>query len=198
MSNVEETKKKLLDLVKKMIQATIDTIDKDMPLWSTYILQNHLTGGTSSTRLKKVTGRLSGSMRPLPTKLKSDGIYGGLEFGTRYAGIHIGRMGDVTTIRSNRPGGYLAIPLEAAKTTTGRTRAAPRDPMWGSTFIAKGIIFGYKGGKVKTAGKIRDIVPLFKLKKSVRVPVRVDALKLVQWIKPKLEKDLSEAIYNVH
>lgn len=65
--------------------------------------------------------------------------------------------------------------------------------MWGSTFIAKGVIFGYKGAAT-VAGKAREIVPLFVLKKSVTVRRRIFPSQLFVKIRPAIEKDIKEAL----
>jgi hypothetical protein len=123
----------------------------------------------------------------------------GLYFGTPYAKVHIGPPGQSMTITSNRPGGWLAIPLPAAQGAHGQAKGGPRDTaLWGNTFILRSnkgnpIIFGYKGGQTAAAGKARKLEALFVLKKSVTVKTRIHPTDLLQWIEPKLISDVKEA-----
>ena len=88
---------------------------------------------------------------------------------------------------------FLAIPLAAAKTAAGVPRGRPLDGIWGPTFIAQGVIFGFSGG-TKGTQSVKPI-PLFALKRSVVVPRRVDPKKhLLDWVKPAFVQDLSQVV----
>lgn len=155
---------------------------------SSYLKTERLTGGTTSTQLHTRTGALRASVRPLSVNRSSTIIQAGISFGTQYASTHVGKRGTVTTIRpKGHP--YLAIPLPAAKTRSGVAKGQPEvswqgeerpNSPFGDTFIAKSkkgnlIIFG-KSIQTKdvnwgrTKGKI---VPLFVLKREVKIPVRI-------------------------
>ena len=75
---------------------------------------------------------------------------------TKYANIH--EVGG-TIVPVNKQ--WLTIPFPAALTSAGVLRASARQ--WENTFIAKHIIFQKRG---------KTIVPLFALKKSVKIPAR--------------------------
>ena len=189
--------KKLTDFVLSLVNTAEKIVYKNSILLQSHIRKDHLIGGTTDSKLRKRTGKLSSSIQVKKSILTKDGITGGIEIGTNYGKLHFGKKGDSTVI-SAKAGKYLTIPTENALTPAGRLKGSAKDPIWGSTFISKGIIFGYKGGKSKFAGKVREIVPLFILKKSVKIPVRVDALELLQWLKPKIENDFEKELLNVN
>jgi hypothetical protein len=71
-------------------------------------------------------------------------------------------------------------------------RGGPLDGIWGQTFIAKGVIFGFSGGTKASASKVP--IPLFALKRSVSIPRRVDPkADLIPWIKSHFLADLKAA-----
>lgn len=150
----------------------------------------HMGGETGPDRLARRTGTLARSTRALPAKLEGSKVTGGLAFGTKYAKVHIGPTGSTFTIRpKNRR--FLAIPLQAAKTAAGVPRGRPLDGIWGPTFIAKGVIFGYSGGTKGTQSA--KPIPLFVLKRSVVIPRRIDPkLHLLDWVKPGFMQDLHQ------
>ena len=178
----------LKGLVPKVRQV-VDTNSKR--LWDRAV-SRHLTGGTGPDRLARRTGTLARSTRPVQAKLEGSKVTGGLAFGAKYAGVHIGPAGSKVTIRPKTKQ-FLAIPLAAAKTAAGVPRGRPLDGIWGPTFIAKGVIFGFSGGTKGT--KSANPIPLFALKRSVVVPRRVDPRKhLLDWVKPQFMQDLSQIV----
>jgi hypothetical protein len=171
------------------VQKVVDAHSKR--LWERAV-SRHLAGGTGSDRLAQRTGTLARSTRPLKARLEGSKVIGGLAFGAKYAGVHIGPAGSQVTIRPKNTQ-FLAIPLAAAKTAAGVPRGRPRDGIWGPTFIAKGVIFGFSGGAKGTQSE--KPIPLFALKRSVVVPRRVDPKKhLLDWVKPAFMQDLSQII----
>jgi len=160
-----------------------------------YVRTEHLTGGTTSTRLRVRTGKLRASCIPIKTEIKEGSVEGGISFGTVYGRVHIGPKGQMTTITPKK-GKYLTIPLPAAMTGAGVARGSARQGPWGETFVAKSkagnlIIFGKR--KImsgKKAGELRGkITPLFLLLKSVRVKARIHPEDIKAWIRPKLIQD---------
>jgi len=161
-----------------------------------YVRTEHLTGGTTSTRLRVRTGKLRASCIPIKTEIKEGSVEGGISFGTVYGRVHVGPKGQTTTITPKK-GKYLTIPLPAAMTGAGVARGSARKGPWGETFVAKSketgglIIFGKrKIMRGKKAGELRGkITPLFLLLKSVRIKARVHPEELIAWIKPKMIED---------
>jgi hypothetical protein len=105
---------------------------------------------------------------------------------------------------------FLAIPTDFAKTPAGVAKGGPLDPIWGPTFINKGVIFGYQGGQRGTTEGVRqraaagqtvkkgESIPLFILKKSVVVKRRIDPhIDLVLWARPKFLADLKKEALKV-
>jgi hypothetical protein len=161
-------------------------------LMSTHIKNEHLKGGTTDTRLAVRSGNLISSTRALPVTESPGLLEAGVGFGTQYARTHIGPVGQVTTIRA-KSGKFLAIPLMAARTPGGDARGGPRSGMWGETFIAKSkagnlLILGKRVvQKGKSAGQTRgDVVPLFVLKKEVKIRARVHPETILAWEKPRI------------
>lgn len=164
-------------------------------LLKTRVRDRYLTGGTSIDRLAVRTGHLRSSTKEMPLVRTAGLIETGISFGTGYAPVHVGPSGQVTTIHPVNAK-YLAIPLAAARTPAGVPRGAPRSGMWGETFFAtsrKGnlILFGrrvvQKGAR---AGQTRGaVVPLFVMKKQVKVRARVDPVQILIWSRGELVKD---------
>jgi hypothetical protein len=173
-------------LVPKVKQV-VETHSKRM--WERAV-SYHLTGGTGPDRLARRTGTLARSTRALEVRLEGNKVVGGLAFGAKYAKVHIGPAGSTFTIKPKNKQ-FLAIPLPAAKTAAGVARGGPLDGIWGPTFIAKGVIFGFSGGTKGTQSKTP--IPLFALKRSVVVPRRVDPkTHLLDWVKPQFLADLGK------
>jgi len=159
-------------------------------LWA-HTVSRHLAGGTGPDRLARRTGTLARGTKPLPVTLEGGKVTGGIGFSASYAGVHIGPAGSKVTIRPKNKK-FLAIPLAAAKTAAGVARGGPLDGIWGPTFIAKGVIFGFKKGTKK---EHKNPIPLFVLKRSVVVPRRVDPDQhLLNWVKPPFVKDLADVV----
>jgi len=183
--SLDQIAKGLASKVMKVVQ------EHSKRLWD-HTLSRHLTGGTATDRLGRRTGTLARSARPLQVQMVGSKVTGGLAFGADYAGVHIGPAGSQVTIRPQNKR-FLAIPLAAAKTAAGVARGGPLDGIWGPTFIAKGIIFGFSGGT--KASKSANPIPLFVLKRSVVVPRRVHPKEhLLDWAKPKFIADLSQIV----
>ena len=170
-------------------------ITRQARVMQSYVRKEHLTGGTTDTRLRARTGKLRASCIPIKTEIKEGSVEGGISFGTVYGRVHIGPKGQMTTITPKK-GKYLTIPLPAAMTGAGVARGSARQGPWGETFVAKSkagnlIIFGKR--KImsgKKAGELRGkITPLFLLLKSVRVKARIHPEDIKAWIRPKLIQD---------
>jgi hypothetical protein len=203
-----ERSKWLRVYVGKMVLRCINT--------TTLALQKHIkqdlfqsfaiTGPKNVGVLNSRSGALKRSITVIPAQLDGDFANGGVGIGTKYGRVLFGKAGQVTTI-TPKSSQYLTIPLPAALNSTGTARGTARDSgVFGETFIKKSkngnlIIFGKlnytKGKKVGQAKS--DILPLFVLKKSVDVPVRITTESIREWITPVLGKglaDIREGIFN--
>jgi len=152
-----------------------------------YIIIRHLTGGTTSDRLARRTGTLAKSTRPRKVERKGKRVVGGVVLGTKYAKVHVGEKGKVTTIRPRRAQ-FLAIPLSAAKTAAGVPRGRPRD--FGNTFIQR----SRRGNLLIFQKRLGGIVPLFALKKEVRIPARVHLEEVASAFAGRIAKDIEQSI----
>jgi len=182
--------------LNQMIQGLVPKVKQVVETHSKRLCERavsyHLTGGTGPDRLARRTGTLARSTRALEVRLEGNKVVGGLAFGAKYATVHIGPSGSTFTIKPKNKQ-FLAIPLPAAKTAAGVARGGPLDGIWGPTFIAKGVIFGYSGGTKGTQSKTP--IPLFALKRSVVVPRRVDPkAHLLEYVKPGFIQDLSQLL----
>lgn len=184
--------KGLDQLIKSLAPKVMMVVEKHSLRLQAQAVSRHLTGGTGPDRLARRTGTLARSTRPVKARVEGSKVTGGLAFGTKYAKVHIGPSGSTFVIRpKNRQ--FLAIPLAAAKTAAGVPRGRPLDGIWGPTFIAKGIIFGYSGGTKRTQSATP--IPLFALKRSVVIPRRVDPkVHLLEWVKPGFVQDLKQVV----
>lgn len=180
-------------------------ITRQARVMQSYVRTEHLTGGTTSTRLRVRTGKLRASCIPIKTEIKESSVEGGISFGTIYGRVHIGPKGQTTTITPKK-GKYLTIPLPAAMTKAGVGKGSAMFGPWTNTFVRKSkagnlIMFGQMTSysKVKVGGvavkglAIRNIrgqaIPLFLLLKSVKVKARVHPEDIKAWIRPKLIQD---------
>jgi len=182
---IDQIINKLAPKVRKVVN------EHSVRLWR-QVLTRHLTGGTSADRLGRRTGTMARGTRPIPVKMEGSKVTGGLSFGVKYAWTHVGPSGSKVTIKPTNKK-FLAIPLAAAKTAAGVARGGPLSGIWGPTFIAKGIIFGFSGGTKGTQSKTP--IPLFVLKRSVVVPRRLHPKEhMLDWAKPKFMADLSKIV----
>ncbi len=169
-------------------------------------LKEHLSGPTGSSSVSRRTGGLARSVEARKPEVSGTKISGGISLSQKYAPVHIGPRGSRVTIRP-RSKRFLAIPTDFAKTAAGVPKGPPLSPIWGPTFIAKGVIFGYAAGaggssegsrQRRAAGeKIgkQSIIPLFILKSQVVVPRRIDPqADLLAKIKPGFYEDLKKVM----
>lgn len=142
-----------------------------------YINVRHLTGGTSNDRLGSTTGRLRASGQVIEAKQRGNDIIAGVSYGgaakggkpVKYAHIHIGKPGHVTTIKA-KSGGALAIPIMSGRTPAGKesTKAKRLKDARKLTFIDRQ---GKPPLLVNTTKKLFE--PMYVLKKSVNIKARV-------------------------
>jgi hypothetical protein len=194
-TNIKQVEQKIKQITPKLLTETKKIFTINSQLLVGHIRKRHMTGGTTDTRLRNRSGHLSKSTKSEPVTHAIGIIKGGVSFGTIYAGVHIGPKGRVTTIRPKKAK-MLTIPLPAAQTKAGVTRGSARSGRWGETFIAKSkkgnlILFGKKvmqrGARAgQTAG---NIVPLFLLKKQVKVKTRIHPESILTYTKKKIIMD---------
>ena len=156
--------------------------------------------GTTASTLSIGSKQFWRGIKVIPaTKDKAtDTVYGGLNFGTSYAKVHVGKRGQITEIKAK--GKMLAIPLPHACDAHGVAKGSPRDEaIFGKTFIhvvnGQAIIFGKlmqtKGENAGQVGRGKryfygKIVPLFVLKNSVKVPTRITVEDMSAFASPRI------------
>lgn len=197
--NFEDLRQYLKTVEPKVIRFFREAFVLSSRATADYLKNERLTGGTSKTRLAVRSGRLRSSTRPIPVKQKgSSKITAGVQFGTIYAKTHIGPEGGETVIRPKRKQ-WLTIPLAAAKTEAGVLRGGARSGRWGFTFIKRSddgtpIIYGQmRRQRGRRVGQVHgEVVPLFVLKKQVRVPVRIGTGGILRRLRVEVLRNVKE------
>jgi len=186
-----------------------------------YIREEHMTGPTGETSVRARTTLLRASVMPIKTEITDMGeVQAGVSIGpVIYARVHIGPKGQVTTIIPKKSK-FLTIPIDkahggvvdenykgpfGAMTPGGVSRGRALTGPWGETFVKKSekgnlIIWGKLriGGKGKNAGKLQNkIVPLFLLKKMVKVKARIHPEDIVDAFKLKVAGELQAIGVNI-
>lgn len=171
-----------------------DVLNKNAAFMITYLRTDKLVDKTTPTTLASRSMQLKRSLRPIPAKATGEGVLSsGVSVGTPYAKVHFGPRGTVFPIvPRNRQ--FLTVPLPAARDSRGIAKAPARSDMWGPTFIRNGVIFGYKGGAAKVAGRARQVVPLFKLVKRVEIPRRIFPSQIFTKLQPRVLEDIREVV----
>jgi hypothetical protein len=186
--------KDLDELARRFREQLTRAMARTSLLVASRIRSEKMTSGKRETvpdRLGVRTGQLRSSTRPTPVVQRPGAVEGGISFGTKYAAVHIGPSGQVTTIRPVRRQ-WLTIPLDAAKTSAGVARGAARSGMWGDTFVRpikpgpegpRLMIFGRRvAQRGQYAGQARGkVVPLFLLVKQTRVRARISYEEIATW-----------------
>jgi hypothetical protein len=202
----------LTALEKNLVKQVEGVLNKTLAQVVRKLQTQHLTGGTTDNALGKRSGTLSREIIPTPAHTEAAMptlITAAVHAGVKYAGVHFGPRGTAVTITPKNKQ-FLAIPTDFAKTPAGVAKGRPLDPIWGPTFINKGVIFGYHGGQRGVTEGVRqrnaagqalkkgEIIPLFILKKSVVVKRRIDPhIDLVLWVRPKFLADLKKEALKV-
>lgn len=164
-----------------------------------------MRGGTTDYKLRKRTGKLASGTKPMAVEVKGAQVEGGIQFGSVYARVHIGPKGQVTTIKPKTKK-FLTIPIEGSPimTSAGVLKASAGELMtgaiglpFGETFIKRSkkgnlIIFGkQRVSKGANIGETRgEIIPLFLLKKEVKVKSRIHPKEIMAMAKKLMVEDL--------
>ena len=160
----------------EIVETTRTSIRSAMRQLARHMYVDMVLNYLSGQALKVRSGTLRRSVRELYEE-RGDRIYAGVVFGVRYAKTHIGRKGTYTEITPKRAR-FLAIPTENARTPAGVSRyKSPRDIP--NTFIRGGVIYQETP---------RGAVPMYILKRKVRIPKRIDPVEFLERAKKKLRE----------
>jgi len=131
------------------------------------------------------SGDLQRSIRAQPVERTARSVVGRVIAGQGLAYARIQEYGGTITAKNTE---FLAIPLDAAKTDAGVARFAPRQAEGEGykTFVAKSIIFGRRPGE--------DAVPLFLLRRSVKIPARPYMRPAMKDFQPRILRDIARAV----
>lgn len=130
-----------------------------------YTVDTYLTGGKG---VKVRSGTLRRSTMPVYDERRGRFI-AGVSFGVKYAVAHVGKPGTFFEVRP-RHAKFLAIPTKYARTPAGVSRYSSPLAL-SDTFIRGGVIYQRQG---------RRAVPMFILRRSVRIPRRIDSEDILQ------------------
>jgi hypothetical protein len=167
-------------------------IGKTSSYLASYIILRHLTGGTTQDRLKTRSGLLKQTTIPLvPKSISEYKVEGGVQFGTKYAPVHISDK-PKTTIITPKTAKALAIPIPGSPATTaaGVTRHT------GSIRQAYPFLSYIKGKNSIILADTRggNFIPYFILKKSVKISSRVHLDEILNTKKTDIENIFKQAI----
>ena len=156
------------------------------------VLQSeHLTGGTSATKLSVRTGDLRRSFYEEVIGFSLDTLALVITSGSKYAAIH--EYGGTIKAKPNK---MLAIPIGAALTASGVARwPSPRSPGAPRMHI---LTYGRNDGKSRVL--LVDSIsgePMFLLVKSVKIPARLHARDTMQDFLPVIAKGLGRVAVKV-
>ena len=182
-SNLKDFSKDLQKLSQEgLINLLSKGVKKSSSFLITYIKDNHLTGGTTDTKLKGRSGRLRQSVLPLDLIRQSESVVeGGLHIGqgVKYAELHINETRKSTTI-TPKSAGALAIPLPGspAVTPSGVSKVVSK--------IREQYPFLKRKGNVLADTRDGNFIPYFALKKSVTIQSRVHTDEILDQNKDKI------------
>ena len=182
----------LLLKIKKLtpaIQETLldETAEQSRKLTS-WIIRNHLTGGTSDDRLAVRSGMFRRLTLPIVPTVYSKKMKGGTQFAGKGARVHVGPKGQITTIKPVTSK-YLAIPIGEALYAGGIPRySGPR------AVPGLDLIRSLKGNLilVKQVGDM--IQPFFLLLKQVEVKSRIHPEQVMKRNILKIAQDYRKAL----
>ena len=172
---IEDTvTKKLKDAEKKLGQAIFLGVKDSLLIVKRQAKDNVRTGGSAG--LVQRGSHLLNSITDEGPRRKGTRIIGGVGTNIPYGPTH--EFG--ATIRP-KTAKFLTIPLPAAKTKAGRSRGGARS--FPNTFVRRS-----KAGNLILFQKLGSrIIPLFVLKKMVKIPKR-------PWLKPAVTKSVPRIV----
>lgn len=166
--------KKLRDAEKQLPLALMRGVKDSLVIVEGQAKRNVMTGGGSGLHVR--TGHLHRSITYEGPKRRGRKIIGAVGTNIPYGPSH--EFG--ATIRP-KTAKFLTIPLPAAKTAAGAGRGRARD--FPNTFVRRS-----KAGNLILFQKIgKRIIPLFVLKKMVKIPKR-------PWLKPGVTKSVPRIV----
>lgn len=166
-----------------------NSVKESSQLLTNYVKRKYLSG--TGVGVDARSGELRKSTKPARTVITKDGVLGGVRIGDstkakKYRDIHIGPPTQVTTIRSKRSGGYLAIPVGPALRANGTSRyKSPRE-------VSGLTIKGKKGSQTILARKNGETYFIYK--KRVQVHARIDPNHISKNYAPIVSRNINKAV----
>lgn len=179
------------DSPKLFHRILVDELGNQSEELASHIIEKHLTGGTTDTKLAVRTGELRRRTKAVRVKQEGDTLKGGVTFGVKYASTHIGPRGQTTAIEP-KSSSNLAIPVGPALTAGGVARYnSPRD-VAGLQFIPAKRGAAHTG--VMAMVKNGEVIPYFILKKSIEIKTRIHPEEIIKARQNHIESRLNAAL----
>ena len=186
----------LKELTPEIEDALLAETRKQSKFLTNYIIENHLTGGTSEDKLKVRSGTFRRMTLPIMPNSYSQKMKGGTAFHSPFARVQVGPRGQVTTIKPTTAK-FLAIPIGEALDASGVARFSGPRAVPGLVPITS-----KKGNHLLVRMSKSGMEPLFLLLKETRVPARVwpyqilskNIKKIAAAYRTRLKKTLKETL----
>lgn len=192
-----EKSKELINFLEKfrskgLKQILNFSVNKTSSFLASFIISRHLTGGTAKDKLAVRSGRLRQTTVPRTLTIKENSIEGGVQFGTKYADIHISRK-PKSTIITPKTAKNLAIPIPGspAVTASGVTRFTGGIRQ---AFPFLSFVKSKKGNKLLVDTRNGKFIPYFVLKKQVKIDSRVHTDDILNKNEQKINSVFKKAI----
>lgn len=187
---IKLTFKDVKDFIEKLDKVTqvrkvMALVAESMDRWVLKSLDPKVQFNLAGNKLKRRTGRLASGISYSTAVVRGDSVSLDMLSTEPYS-----RIQDVGGTIKAKPGSWLTVPLPAALTPVGVVRAPARS--WPNTFFKKTksgntVLFQKKGGGA--------IVPLFVLKKEVKIRATNWASGAIESTSSSLPEEIFEVIF---
>lgn len=186
---------KFKTISRAVVNGIVLGVDRESKDLHRFIVKEHLSGaGTDAAsnrrkgKLRRRTGDMARKTKRVRTTKNGDKVFGGVDFQSKYAGVHVGEKGKVTTI-TPRNKQWLTIPLTPAMTRAGVARGGARD-FPGLFFLDRGpgknpLLVRREGGSIR---------PYFVLVKMVKIRTRIHPKQILKDRRQKILAGIRESI----
>jgi hypothetical protein len=128
---------------------------------------------TQPKRLARNTGKLEQSTTATRATRTADGVSASINMRRKYASVHFGEKGKTQTVIRPKVKKALTVPTYFIKGPDQRPRYAANSKQISDKYVRNGVLYGKIGGEASGH-------PLFVLRDSVVVPVRVSVERDIQ------------------
>lgn len=188
---ISERFDRLLKRVDKQINPSlVSVLNRASVQVRDYIRQRHMGGAnTSPNRLARNTGAMERHTVAKRAEITPDGVRAGVEINVPYATTHFTDIGRTSVLIKAKNGNALTIPI-----LKGSNHRAPKPASeYPRRFAYNGLLYAAVRGK--------GILPIFALRTSVVIPIRVNIQRDIQpyadkVIREDVEKTIAKLLGN--